>query len=65
MREEWWSGPGNYTGAACKNCGRQRVCLVDAPDSTERAVCEKCGWDQAANKYAVELDFSAGGEDAR
>lgn len=68
-REEWWTGPGNYNGDTCANCGRERVCLVEAPDGNDRAVCDKCGWDQEANCYAVELTFpestsTAGGEDA-
>lgn len=56
-RENWWEGPGNYTGASCKHCGRERVCNVEAPDGTDRAVCEKCGWDQVSDDYAGLLLF--------
>lgn len=57
MDEEWWAGPGDYNGANCKNCGRERVLVVEAPNGDDRATCEKCGWDQAADCYASELYF--------
>lgn len=52
----WWEN-GEYDGTECSHCGRQRVMACDAPDGTERRVCEKCGWDQSAGRYVVELDF--------
>lgn len=38
---------GEYTGSACKNCGRNRVCKC--PNGKTR--CEKCNWVEALNDY--------------
>lgn len=53
---EWWE-IGNYDGSSCIHCGRERVMKVDAPDGTERRVCEKCAWDQQQDDYACTVDF--------
>jgi hypothetical protein len=42
----------DYTGNKCTNCGRNRVmnCV------NGRKICEKCGWDNVADKYS-EMDL--------
>lgn len=56
MASDWFEH-GSYDGTDCVNCGRERVMVCTAPDGRDRRVCEKCGWDQAANTYAILVDF--------
>lgn len=51
---------GNYTGADCENCGRERVMLCTDPKGAERRVCEKCMWDQDRHDYANEREGDEG-----
>lgn len=46
----WWVY-GNYNGASCLNCGRERVMVCEDLQGRERIICEKCDWDQQANDY--------------
>lgn len=39
---------GDYTGEACENCGRERVC--SCPNGKRR--CEKCNWCPELKEYA-------------
>jgi hypothetical protein len=52
-----WYEDGEYDGTSCANCGRERVMICDAPDGTERRVCEKCRWDQQSGDYALDAEL--------
>src|SRR5690606_5340743 len=54
-----WYENGDYDGTDCSHCGRERVMVCDAPDGSKRRVCEKCGWDQAAEDYACTVEFQS------
>ena len=43
----------DYTGNACKNCGRNRVMNC----ANGRHICEKCGWDADKNEYSDYLSL--------
>lgn len=50
--EDYWSRQrSEYTGDACKNCGRHRVEFYPL---AKRYVCEKCFWDQGRSDYAYD-----------
>jgi hypothetical protein len=49
----WWAY-GNYTGADCPNCSRQRLMSCEDLTGAERVICEKCHWEPAANDYCAE-----------
>lgn len=52
LKSEW--GLGDYTGKACVNCGRNRVCKT----GNGKTRCEKCNWVEADNFYApINIDF--------
>ena len=51
---EWWEN-GDYDGTECNHCGRERVMKMEDPAGAMHRVCEKCGWDQDADDYAVSL----------
>ena len=57
--DDKWHEVGDYDGTDCIHCGRERVMVCMAPDGSTRRVCEKCGWDQAANDFAAALTFLA------
>lgn len=49
----WWAY-GNYTGADCPNCKRERVMSCEDNDGRERIICEKCHWEPAVGDYCYE-----------
>jgi len=55
--DRWWRY-GDYTGADCPKCGRQRLMqceqVVSVDVSVERIICEKCCWEPARNDYCSE-----------
>lgn len=51
-KNDAWS-LGDYTGVACVNCGRDRVC--ECPNGKTR--CEKCNWVEGDDAYcSVPID---------
>lgn len=55
--DQWWRY-GEYTGADCPKCGRQRLMqceqAVSAAVSVERVICEKCCWEPARADFCAE-----------
>lgn len=49
----WWAY-GNYNGAECPNCGRERVMVCEDYTGAERVICEKCKWEPAVSDYCHE-----------